>query len=303
MTPTIIDTDPGIDDALALLFAWGSPELEVEALTTVAGNVPLALATVNAWRVRELCRPAPAPVIAEGAAAPLRRPLRTAADYHGQDGLGDIGGWPETPERVASGQAVDVMIDAARRHRRRLVLIAIGPLTNVALALERDAEALRAIGRLVIMGGAVDVPGNVTPDAEFNIHVDPDAARRVFEAGLPIDLVPLDATRQAILRREELSEALARTPGPVAERIAAFTAFGFRERGADGTTGLTLHDPLAVGVAADPTLATWDRVRLIIGADGETRRRAGAPNCRVAVGLDRARFVQRFLERLCPRSA
>src|SRR5206468_2358055 len=133
--------------------------------------------------------------------------------------------------------------------RNRLVLIAIGPLTNVALALERDAEAMRAIGRVVVMGGAVDVPGNITPDAEFNIHVDPDAARRVFEGGLAIDLVPLDATRQATLRREELEAALPRYPAPLAERIAAFSAQGFREQGEEGVQGLTLHDPLAVGVA------------------------------------------------------
>ena len=302
MTPTIIDTDPGIDDALALLLAWASPELAVEALTTVAGNVPLDLATLNAWRIRDLYRPAPAPIIAEGAAAPLRRPLRTAADYHGHDGLGNVGGWPEPPPQLAEGQAVDVLLEAARRHRRRMILIAIGPLTNVALALDREADAMRLIGRVIVMGGAVDVPGNVTPDAEFNLHVDPDAARRVFEAGLPIDLVPLDATRQAVLRSDELDAALARCPGPVADRVAAFTAHGFREQGSDGVRGLTLHDPLAVGVAADPTLATWDRVRLIIGADGETRRRAGAPNCRVAVGIDRTRFVTRFLERLCART-
>jgi purine nucleosidase/pyrimidine-specific ribonucleoside hydrolase len=302
MTPTIIDTDPGIDDALALLFAWGSPELSVEALTTVAGNVPLALATANAWRLRELYGPVPAPTIADGAAAPLRRPLRTATDYHGDDGLGNVGGWPEPPAQPATARALDVLVEAARRHRKRLLLIAIGPLTNLALALERDAEAMRAVGRVVVMGGAVDVPGNITPDAEFNIHVDPDAARRVFEAGLAIDLVPLDATRQTVLRRDELQAALARRPGPVAERIAAFTAFGFRER-ADGAPGLTLHDPLAVGAAVDPTLLTWERVRLTVGADGETRVAAGAPNCRVATRVDRARFVALFLERLCPATA
>jgi inosine-uridine nucleoside N-ribohydrolase len=151
------------------------------------------------------------------------------------------------------------------------------------------------------MGGAVDVPGNVTPDAEFNIHVDPDAARVVIEAGLPLDLVPLDATRQAVLRPPELAAALARRPGPIATRIAAFTAHGFRGQ-ADGVPGLTLHDPLAVGVAIDPTLVTWERVRLTVGPDGETRRAAGAPNCRVAVGVDRARVVPLFLERLCPAS-
>jgi purine nucleosidase/pyrimidine-specific ribonucleoside hydrolase len=297
VTPTIIDTDPGIDDALALMLAWGSPELAVEALTTVAGNVPVSLATVNAWRIRDLCRPVPMPPISEGAGAPLRRPLRTATAYHGDDGIGDTGGWPAAPARPAEGQAVDVLISGARRHRERLILIALGPLTNLALALDRDASAMRAIGRVVVMGGAVDVPGNITPDAEFNVHVDPDAARRVLEAGLAIELVPLDATRQAVLRPGELEAALARHPGPIADRVAAFTAAGFREQD-EGGPGLTLHDPLAVGVAADPSLVRWERARLTVGADGETRRAPGAPNCRVAMHVDRARFIPLFLERL-----
>jgi purine nucleosidase/pyrimidine-specific ribonucleoside hydrolase len=190
-----------------------------------------------------------------------------------------------------------VLTSEARRHRERLSLIALGPLTNLALALERDAAALRAVGRVVVMGGAVEVPGNVTPDAEFNIHVDPEAARRVLEAGLAIDLVPLDVTRQAVLRRHELDAALARRPGRIAERIAAFTAAGFRGEG--GGAGLTLHDPLAVGVALDPTLVTWEPVRLTVGEDGETRRASGAPNCRVATRVDRERFIALFLERLC----
>lgn len=302
MIPTIIDTDPGIDDALALLFAWGSPELTVEALTTVAGNVPLMQASLNAWRLCVLRRPALVPNLAEGAAAPLRRPLRTATEYHGHDGMGDAGGWPAAPARPAPAAAVDVLIELARRHRERLVLIAIGPLTNVAQALERDAEAMRGIGRVVVMGGAVDVAGNVTPDAEFNIHVDPDAARQVLEGGLTIDLVPLDATRQAVLRRADLEATLAQCPEGLAGRIAAFTAHGFREHGDDGSPGLTMHDPLAVGVAIDPTLVTWERVRLSVGPDGETRRMPGTPNCRVAGRVDRERFLAMFLARLCPRA-
>ncbi|HYE94399.1 MAG TPA: nucleoside hydrolase [Terriglobales bacterium] len=300
MTPVLIDTDPGIDDALALLYAWSSPELVVEALTTVAGNVTLAHATVNAWRLAALRRPLPPPNLATGAAAPLRRALRTATDYHGEDGLGDAGGWPAAPPNPAPARALDVIEDLARRHGGRLTIIALGPLTNVALALERDAAGLRTVGRIVVMGGAVDVPGNVTRDAEFNIHVDPDAARLVFEAGLPLDLVPLDATRQVVLRREELREALARRPGPLADRIAAFSAHGFREQGADGVPGLTLHDPLAVGVAIDPGFVTWEPMRIAIGPDGETRRAAGPPNCRVATRVDRVRFVPAFLARLVP---
>jgi inosine-uridine nucleoside N-ribohydrolase len=298
MTPTIIDTDPGIDDALALFYAWGSPELAVEALTTVAGNVPLALATANAWRLTAVRRPTLVPNLAAGAAAPLRRPLRTATEYHGQDGLGDVGGWPAAPANPAPADAIDVLIDLAYRHEQRMLLVAIGPLTNLALVHERDATALRGIGRIVVMGGAVDVRGNITRDAEFNIHVDPDAARIVFDAGLPIDLVPLDATRQAVLRRAELEAALARRPGPLADRILAFTAHGFRQQQEEGLPGFTLHDPLAIGAAIDPTFVGWEPMRITIGPDGETRRAAGAPNCRVAKRVDRDRFIRAFLDRL-----
>ena len=299
MTPTVIDTDPGIDDALALLLAWGSPELDVQALTTVAGNVPVELGSINAWRLCELRRPARRPILAEGARAPLRRPLWTAMDYHGGDGLGDAPGWPPAPPRPAPASAVEVLIELARRHRDRLVVIAIGPLTNLAHVFMRDATALRGVREIVVMGGAVDVRGNVTPDAEFNIHVDPEAARVVFEAGLPLTLVPLDATRQAVLTRPELDAALARCPGTVAERIGAFAAYGFREPGDDAIPGITLHDPLAVGVAIDPSFVVCETMRLSVGPDGETRRASGAPNCRVAMRVDRARFVTTFLDRLC----
>ena len=302
MRPALIDTDPGIDDALALLLAWGSPELRVEALTTVAGNVPVRQASLNAWRLCVLRDPTPFPTLAEGAAAPLSRPLRTATYYHGVDGLGDTPGWPAASLPSAPAVAVDLMVELARRHRERLVVIALGPLTNLAHWLARDPETLRSVGRVVVMGGAVDVRGNVTPGAEFNIHVDPDAARQVFEAGLPLEIVPLDATRQAVLTPSELEGALAMRPGPVTDRIRAFTARGFLEH-PGGRPGLTLHDPLAVGLAVDPGLATWRSARLTVGPDGETRRALGAPNCRVADRVDRDRFVAMFLDRGCPRSA
>ena len=290
MRPVVVDTDPGIDDALALLFGWGSPELAIEALTTVAGNVPVAQCTLNARRLVALRRPAA--ITGTGADAPLRRPLRTATEYHGPDGLGDVGGWPEVPARADGPSAIEVLIERARHHGERLLLVALGPLTNLAHVLARDPGALRGVGRIVAMGGAVDVPGNVTPDAEFNIHVDPDAARIVVDAGLSLDLVPLDATRQAVLARRELDAALAERPGRVADQIGAFTVQGFREG------GLTLHDPLAMGVAIDETFVEWERVRIAVGADGETRRAPGAPNCRVAMRVDRARFVTTFLARL-----
>ncbi len=224
VTPTILDVDPGIDDALALLLAWGSPELDVLALTVVAGNAPLADTARNAARLVAVRRPARLPQIALGAAAPLRRALVTAArDDHGSDGLGDAADWPLVASPPASPSAAETLVGLARAHAERLTLIALGPLTNLALALRLDADAMRRTSRVVMMGGAVDVPGNVTPDAEFNIYVDPDAAREVFDAGRRVDLVPLDATRQTTINGDRLHAALAGRPGPLAARIEAFT--------------------------------------------------------------------------------
>jgi purine nucleosidase/pyrimidine-specific ribonucleoside hydrolase len=303
MPAVLIDTDPGVDDALALLQAWGTPALSVETITTVAGNVPVAAATLNVFRLLALRDPRPAPVVAQGAAVPLGRPLRTATHYHGADGLGDLDDWPAVQPTPASTGAVEQIVAAARRHGRALTLIALGPMTNVALAVAVDAAAMRGIGRVVAMGGAVDVPGNVTVDAEFNLHVDPAAAGAVVEAGLALELVPLDATRQAVLPRDALQVALDAAPGPVSERVRRFTARSFAADESRGTPGMTLHDPLAVGLAADPSLATWEAARLRIGADGQTRRAPGPPNVRIARTIDAARFLRDFLGSLCRASS
>jgi len=298
--PVLIDTDPGIDDALALLMGWSSPEISVEAVTTVAGNVPVEQGTVNVFRLLGLRKPTPRPVIAVGAAEPLARPLLTAQRYHGEDGLGDLPDWPETEKPPLEPDAVSVIVEHARRLQRLLTLVALGPLTNLALTLKSDAGAVSLIGRIVAMGGAVDVPGNITPTAEFNMYVDPEAAHRVFAAHLPLDLVPLDATRQAVLPRAGLKSALRRESGPLVDRIVAFSERGFRLDHSTGARGLVLHDPLALALAIDPALAEWEPVHLVVGPDGETLRASGEPNCRIARRVDTDRFLRLFLERLCP---
>lgn len=303
MIPVLIDTDPGVDDALALLLAWGSPEISVHTLTTVAGNVPVELATVNACRLVSLRQPRPLPVVGVGASAPLGRALVTATHYHGADGLGDVGAWPPSTAAPSSLGAVDLMVRMARHYGPRLSVVALGPLTNVALALEADRGAMGRIGRLVIMGGAVDAPGNATPTAEFNLHVDPEAAARVLASGLPIALVPLDATRQATVPRPRLESALARAPRSIGEAVAALTARAFLRDTARGHEGMVLHDPLAVAAAVRDDLLEWRRMRLAVGPDGETRRARGRANCRVAVRVRKDAFLDAFLARLVPGSA
>jgi inosine-uridine nucleoside N-ribohydrolase len=295
----LIDTDPGIDDALALLLAWSSPEWSVDVLTTVAGNVPVDVGTLNVFRLLDLRRPSPVPVVVMGAAKPLARELETAAQYHGEDGMGELSDWPTVESRPAPGEAAPAIVETARRLRGELTLVALGPLTNLALAAELDPAALSSIGRVVAMGGAVDVRGNVTGDAEFNAHCDPEAFARVLDAGVRVDLVPLDATRQAILERPALEAACARNPGAVADRVRRFTEHAFRIDLAQGKRGMVLHDPLAIGLAIDPSLAQWESIRLAIGPDGQTRRVSGEANARFARIVDAPRFVALFLERLC----
>jgi inosine-uridine nucleoside N-ribohydrolase len=298
----LIDTDPGIDDALALLLAWSSPELQLAALTTVAGNVPVEDATRNLLQLMALRGIETRPPVAQGAAGPLARPLVTARGYHGEDGLGDVPGWASTTPVPKVPTAAELIVETLREAAEPPTLIALGPLTNLALTLDRDDAALRRAARVIVMGGAVEVPGNVTPTAEFNVHVDPEAAARVFEADLRLDLVPLDATRQAVVSRAEFERALRRRPGPLAERIAAFTRRGFLPRDALGTATMVLHDPLAVAVALDPSLVGWQPTRLQIGPDGQTRPGGGPPNCRFARTVDVPRFLALFLDRLCPAS-
>lgn len=314
--PVLIDTDPGIDDALALFLAWGSPGLRVEAITTVAGNVTLELATANAARLLGAVRPSHRPRVARGAAGPLRRPLNTAVHVHGDDGLGNLDRflsadgrprYPVPPVTIETLDAADVILETVDRFGDGLTLIALGPLTNLALALRRDPGRLRRVGRIVAMGGAVTVPGNITAGAEFNFYVDPDAAAAVLGAGLPVDLVPLDVTRQVVLSRGDLEGALG-TPHEGGGRLLLdLAAYGFDR----WEPGITLHDPLAVAVADDASLVGWTPLHVAVETEssltlglslGDRRERAfeRAPaNCRVALTVDAPRALARVLEGLC----
>src|SRR5713101_9768524 len=214
--PVAIDTDPGIDDALALMLALRSPELRVELLTTVAGNVPVPMATANARRILALLAPPVWPAVAQGLGRPLRRPLHTATAFHNNDGLGGVTHlrhadgspcYPVLEQPAAHRQAVQRLLQVVQRYGRDLTLIALGPLTNIARAIQLAPALMQQLGRLVIMGGAIGVPGNISPVGEFNIFVDSHAADVVFREGLPITLVPLDVTRQVRLTRAFLRHA------------------------------------------------------------------------------------------------
>jgi len=209
----IIDTDPGVGDALALLLALRSPELLVEAITTVNGNAPLEQATENATLLPDLLDPKPWPILARGAAQTLKETLMRAPAVHSSDGLGELNRLknadgsrrytdPELPQYVPD--ATEVVLDLLKRYPDELGLITLGPLTNLAEALEADERRVKGLREVVIMGGAIAVPGNITPAAEFNISVDPHAAHRVFQSGLPIKLVPLDVTEKVCLKRTEI---------------------------------------------------------------------------------------------------
>jgi purine nucleosidase/pyrimidine-specific ribonucleoside hydrolase len=323
--PVLIDTDPGIDDALALILALRSPECSVEAITTVAGNAPVERCTRNVFRVLEAAKPARRPLVGRGVATPLVRPLVTASDVHGEDGLGDLDrlrspdGTPRyrEPAITLSGlDGPDLILEMAGRFPDELTIVALGPLTNLALAIQQDQGRMRRIRRVVVMGGAISVPGNITPAAEFNFYVDPEAAAYVLGGGLPIELVPLDVTRLVVLEEPALAARTAFSPDPLERFIADFTERGFDFAAETGSIGITLHDPLAVGVALDPSLVAFEPLHVEVECSGKLTRgvsladrrpvpsdRKAPPNCRVATSVDAPRFLSFFLDRLCPVSS
>ena len=257
--PVVVDTDPGIDDALAIVLALRSPELRVELMTTVAGNTGLRAATDNARRLLALLDPDEPPRLVPGAARPLRGRLSTAPDVHGDDGLAGLSRLRDRSGRLlfpanrgpvpCRESAAPAIVAKAREHGETLTIVALGPLTNLARALEVDAGAMRRVGRLIVMGGAIEAPGNVTAAAEFNFHVDPDAADRVLTSGMRITLVALDVTRRVRLHWPLVRDALRGNRSPIARALRHFT----RSLASSGG-GMLLHDPLAMALAIDPGL-------------------------------------------------
>lgn len=308
--PVLIDTDTGVDDALAVIFALRSPELSVKAVTTVAGNVDVAKCTKNVLRVLSLLNASQGILVARGSSRPLRRSLVTAPEVHGRDGLGNMRVVAGLPAQKVSSNAVDVILDHCDRYSGRLTIIALGPLTNLARAWQRRPASLRKVRRIISMGGAFRVPGNTGPAAEFNYFVDPEAADLILTSGLPVRIVPLDLTEQIVLMRDELEYRAKRRPNPVSQFISRCTRFYMAyHRTTEGFHGGYLHDPLAVAAAINETWFRWVRTvarvetkgrwtRGMTVADFRKRPRAGAATVSVSVGVEKDRFLKTLHERL-----
>jgi purine nucleosidase len=249
----IIDTDPGQDDAVAILLALGSAELEIVGITAVAGNVPLELTEKNARKICELAG-RPDVKVHAGAIRPLARELVTAEQVHGKTGLNG----PQLPEPTMKPQdqyAVDFIVETAMKEERgTITLCALGPLTNIALALIREPKIAPRIKEIVLMGGGFFEGGNVTPTAEFNIYVDPHAADLVFKSGIPIVMMPLDVTHKALTtakRTQAIRKLGTRVGTATAEMLEFFERFDEEKYGTDGGP---LHDPCVIAYLLKPEL-------------------------------------------------
>jgi inosine-uridine nucleoside N-ribohydrolase len=302
-TPIILDCDPGHDDAIAILLALASPEIELLGITTVSGNQTLDKTTNNALRVLEFAGRGDVPVYA-GADRPFVREREVAAHVHGESGLDG----PDLPQPTTGARAEHAVEFLARTFRERsdVTLVATGPLTNVGLffALHPDVRPTRT----VLMGGAIG-EGNRTPAAEFNIWADPEAAQRVFAEGLDTTMVGLDVTHQALIKTEhtERMRGAGRVGGMVAELMDFYTRF-HRERYPD-LDGSPMHDPVCIAHLVDPTLMqvkdafvevdcsggpSWGRTNV----DWRNREHFGDPNAKVGLSIDGERFADLIVERI-----
>src|SRR4030081_206966 len=316
----IFDTDPGTDDALALMLALNSPELDVRAITVVPGNVTAAMGLENALRMVSLANRCDIPVAA-GAQRPLFQKLITAEFWHGKNGLGNIE-LPPSKCKVDSSFGPDLIIKLVHASPHEITLVPVGPLTNIALAILKDPSIVPLVKEVILMGGSIK-GGNVNAAAEANIYNDPEAAQIVFQAGWPLTMVGLDVGDKTLLGRKHL-EQLARTHGPVNDFIYGVAKFlvGLSEK--FGDSGTPMYDPLAVGVAIDSTLVTAPAMHVDVETRGEfTRGETVAnrrneiehnvshgdryiiegvdkvePNARVCVEVQAERFLQLFVSRI-----
>jgi purine nucleosidase len=316
----IIDTDPGTDDALALLLAFHSPELKVEGITVVAGNVTAEVGLDNALRIASLAGQCDVP-IARGAAGPLAQKLNTEEFWNGANGVGGAE-LPASRCPAAPTFGPDLIIQLLHQFPHEITLIPIGPETNIALAVAKDPTIVPLVKRVVLMGGSI-TGGNVNAASEFNIHADPEAASMVFNAGWPIVMVGLDVTEHTLITESDVAR-MERRPGPETKFAAAVTRFQIGTYQGTGFGGGAIHDALAVGEVIDESFLKTKPMRVDIETQGKFTRGATVanrenavdrvvprgdrletvgvdavqPNVQVAIGVDSSRFIQLFVDRL-----
>jgi inosine-uridine nucleoside N-ribohydrolase len=316
----IFDTDPGTDDAMALMLALHSPELDVRAITVVPGNTTAKQGLENALRMVSLANRCEIPVAA-GAQHPLFQKLITAEFWHGKNGLANIE-LPPSKCKVDARFGPDLIIELVRAAPHEITLVPVGPLTNIALALQKDPSIVSLVKEVILMGGSIK-GGNVNAAAEANIYNDPEAAQIVFQAGWPLTMVGLDVGDKTLLGREHL-EQLARTHGPVNDFIYSVAKFLVDLSEKYGSDGTPMYDPLAVGVAVDATLVNAPLMHVDVETRGEFTRgetvanRRGEiernvlhgdryiiegldkvePNAKVCIDVQADRFLQLFVSRI-----
>lgn len=300
----IIDVDTGIDDALALILAINSMKFDIKGITTVAGNIPLDLATKNTLKVLKLLEREDIEVY-QGHKQPKAREIQFKDSVHGENGL--AGQLKDINTKEANKKhAVDFIIDEVYKHPKEISLIMLAPLTNLAMAFEKDPEIKDKIKEIYVMGGVVDGQGNESPVAEFNFYTDPESAYDVLHSGVPIKLIGLDVTRKAQLLEEDIIDST-RNKTPLTHFVENVTGYYISKYSADKTVkSCALHDPLAVGVAIDESIVIMKDYYVDVEyssrlCDGQSicdfkNRYGKAPNVKVALDLDKEKFMDIFLE-------
>lgn len=293
-TPILLDVDTGVDDALAIGLALADPEIELVACSTLAGNIDVANATGNTLKVLDFLGGSEVPVY-RGASRPIARPLVMADYFHGKDGLGESQ-LPGSDRQPGDLRGPAAMIRYATERPGDITLVCVGPLTNLAIALNVEPRLPEMVAGVVVMGGAYHVPGNVKPWAEFNIYCDPEAADQVFAAASQFKrfvAIGLDVTTQVAIPREGY-DAASTHHSRAAELVRQIARRSFEER---QITDFHLHDPLAVAVAAAPDLVESERSEVVVDVDDEHRGRTrvvGGGSVEVARSVDREAFLTRF---------
>lgn len=306
----ILDLDTGIDDALAIAYAAASPEVDLIGITGTYGNVLMREGVANSLKILDLLGHSAVPVFAglsHSQTTDNFKTLEISQLIHGKDGIGEIH-LADSPRSVAEQGAVDFMLAACKTYGKELTIVATGPMTNLAAAIRQDKETMQKLGKIVIMGGALTVCGNVSPFAEANISQDPESADELFRSGLPITMVGLDVTLRTLLTKKETQSwrELGTNAGKAFSDMVDYYIKAY-EITSPHLNGCALHDPLAVAVAINPDLLTTIQLNLKVETEGPSRgrtigdnERLNDPNPNVTIGVNVAveRFVTEFMQRL-----